>query len=142
MDQPWGAGALSRTLTSALLADAGTRGDCGSRDRPLKLIDTALAMVEESDERVVEAELHRLRGELLALDANLEGGIQEVARAIEIARQQFSVAFELRALVSMHALTHGATQAKARDEIERVLGAFEGGESTPDVAAARKLLMG
>ncbi|HEX9372315.1 MAG TPA: hypothetical protein VF897_14965, partial [Roseiflexaceae bacterium] len=94
------------------------------------------------NERWWDAELHRLRGELL-----LEGGADaheaEAAylRAIDIARAQRARALELRAATSLARLWR--TQQRA-DDARRLLGElyswFTEGFDTPDLQAAQSLL--
>ena len=69
----------------ALLAEPQRRA--GRPERGLDLLEEALAAVERGGERILEAELHRIRGELLQA---LPGGEAEpsLRRAIEVARAQ------------------------------------------------------
>src|SRR5262249_60394326 len=86
----------------AFLADA-----CGRGGRPregLAALEEALAVVEQSGERFIEAELHRLRGELLGLAPAGDGRAParttdidpEFRKAIEIARRCGARLFEPR----------------------------------------------
>ncbi|NIV31642.1 MAG: hypothetical protein GWN58_19785, partial [Anaerolineae bacterium] len=52
-----------RSLFSAWMVEA--LGQAGQVDEGLSVLDEALALVEETNGRCFEAELHRLRGELL-----------------------------------------------------------------------------
>jgi predicted ATPase len=92
---------LWRPSFLALLGEAYGRA-AGRREEGLGVLDEALAITSRTGERAHEAELHRLRGELLrgggATD-ELEAAacLQE---ALEIARRQGARSFELRAAAS------------------------------------------
>jgi predicted ATPase len=60
-----------------------------------------LLAVDESGERVCEAELHRLRGDLLRQRGVIEEAGHEFCRAVEIARSQKARGWELRAATSL-----------------------------------------
>jgi len=69
-------------------------------------VSEALTILEESGERWWEAELHRLKGELLLAQAGKERPFVEEAetclyQAIEIARRQQAKSLELRAAMSL-----------------------------------------
>jgi predicted ATPase len=72
----------------------------------LSVVSEALTILEESGERWWEAELHRLKGELLLAQAGKERPFVEEAetclyQAIEIARRQQAKSLELRAAMSL-----------------------------------------
>src|SRR5262249_39382735 len=101
-----------RTYHVTLLAEAYQAA--GEPEAGLATLDEALALVEKNEERFWEAEIYRLKGELLLA---LEGagrtggaaeGMQEAGSpegcfltAIEIARRQAGKSLELRATVSL-----------------------------------------
>ena len=65
-------------------------------------LDEALALVEKNDEHFQEAELLRLRGELLLAESGDQTMAEDCFRqAIETARRQQSRSFELRATTSL-----------------------------------------
>ena len=90
-----GRGCGCRT-TSALLADGHLRA--GDATAGLELVEEGLARGRETNERWWDAELHRLRAELL-LASGAEPAEAEAAlrRALEIARGQQARSLELRA---------------------------------------------
>jgi len=111
----------------------------------LALVDDLLVVVDEKDHRQYEAELHRLRGELLLLTASSEADRAEaehaMGRAASVAAAQGAVSFELRArmsLVRFHEGTDRADQTirELRDTYER----FDEGFTTEDLIAARALI--
>jgi tetratricopeptide (TPR) repeat protein len=61
--ESWGGGGVGRTIHLAVLAALCLR--LGRVGRAREEIDAMLELVERTDERIVEPELHRLRGELL-----------------------------------------------------------------------------
>jgi predicted ATPase len=74
-------------------------------DEGVRTIDEAFPFIERSGQRYYEAELHRLKGELLlAQDAsNAAEAEQSLRTAIEIARKQHAKSWELRATTSVKA---------------------------------------
>ncbi len=106
-------------------------------------LDEGLALVEKNDERVQEAELHRLQGELFLAEspgqtASAEG---HFTRSIETARRQGSKAWELRATTS---LARVLERQGRRGEGYRILAAIRGtyteGWTMPDLVEADALL--
>src|SRR5262249_35186578 len=98
---------LGRPSHLAPLAEAYARA--GRCDEGLAVVEDARAMVAETGERSYEAELHRLRGDLLREKAKrtgrksgLETQAEEALRAAAgIARGQGARALELRALLAL-----------------------------------------
>ena len=96
----------------------------------------------ETNERWWDAELHRLRAELL-LAGGAEAAEAEAAlrRALEIARGQQAKSLELRAARTLARLWAGSGRtAEARDLLAPVYSSFTEGLETPDLEAARALL--
>jgi predicted ATPase/class 3 adenylate cyclase len=114
----------------------------------LNVIAEALEFVHQTDERWWEAELYRLKGELLVKG---EGGtlrVKEEAaaeacflKAIEVARRQTAKALELRATVSLARLwqAHGK-QEQAHQLLAEIYGWFTEGFETVDLREAKALL--
>src|SRR5262249_23561135 len=113
---------------------------------PLRLLEEALALVEQTGERLVEAELRRLRGEMTVRDR----GTQTVAvaraeedfhRAIEIARGQDAHSLELRAALSLARLyREHSRQTEAPSMLADCYNWFTEGFDTPDLREAKALL--
>jgi predicted ATPase len=103
-----------------------------------------LALVERRGERIAEAELWRIKGELLlktaAGDAQLEAE-SCYDQAIKIARQQHAKSWELRAAKSLARLwqRQGKTTAARRMPAE-IYGWFTEGFGTADLKDAKALL--
>jgi predicted ATPase len=116
----------------------------GAPREGLELIDEARSAVEEGCERDWEAEIHRVRGELLL--AAREPAPPEVVRlaessfrrALETARRQGARSLELRAAVSLSRLWQSEGRgSEARELLAPVYARFsEGGLDTPDLREA------
>jgi predicted ATPase len=124
----------------ALLADAHLRAD--ETDAGLDVVQEALSHGRETNERWWDAELHRLRAELL-----LRGGVEAteaeaaLRRALEIARGQQARSLELRAARTLARRWAGSGRtAEARELLAPVYSSFTEGLETPDLEAARALL--
>ena len=111
------------------------------------VLDEALELVEQSDERFFEAELHRLRGELLWQGLNVPGresaAPAEAAfwQAIEISRRQDARSLELRAATSLARLNRivgGDEQSSQR--LAETYAAITQGRDTQDLRDAGALL--
>jgi predicted ATPase len=98
-----------------------------------------LAVAAKNDNRSPEAELHRLKGELLLAEADNRAGAETCFHAaIEIARRQQSKAWELRATTSLARLWQcQGRRDSARSALESVYGSFTEGFATPDLIDAR-----
>ena len=115
------------------------------RDRPddaLAAIDEALAESRANNERWWDAELHRLRGELLlARGSDNEEVDLALLRAKEIAEAQEAKSLELRAAMSLarHWRNHGRAE-DAQRLLSEVYAWFTEGFETSDLQAAQALL--
>ena len=101
----------------------------------------AIALMEENDERFQEAELYRLKGELLLAQSNDQSQAEEwFRRAIETADRQGSKAWKLRATTSLARLwqKHGQRE-KAFAALSAVYAWFTEGNTTPDLVEAAAL---
>jgi predicted ATPase/DNA-binding SARP family transcriptional activator len=124
----------------ALLAQV--YAQAGRIDEGLVCIDEALAEARVTNERWWNAELHRLRGELLLRrDVDPADGEAALLRAIEIARSQQAKSLELRATLSLARLWITQQRAdEARQRLADVYAWFTEGFDTPDLRAAQQLL--
>ena len=122
---------------------AGTHAGLGQLDVGLTLVEEALRMVENTGERLFEAELYRLRGELLLMFDEKDGAEMALEQALAIARRQHARMWELRAAVSLARLRRDQGRyAEARDLVAPICGWFTEGFDTPDLTDARALLEG
>jgi predicted ATPase len=115
----------------------------GRLEDALREVDEALDIADRLNSRCQEAELHRIKGEILrGLDPSKEaeaGACFE--RSFEVARRQGARSWELRAAMSLGKLRH---DQERREDAKRVLseayGWYTQGFGTPDLLDARALL--
>jgi predicted ATPase/DNA-binding winged helix-turn-helix (wHTH) protein len=127
-----------------LLAEGCLRS--GRADAGLQAIEEALSIVRRTGERFHEAELHRVRGELL-LAAAPAGAARDAAeafrRAIEVARSQGAKLLVLRAAVSLGRLWRDSERdAEARALLAEACAGITEGLDLLDVTEAKALLAG
>jgi DNA-binding winged helix-turn-helix (wHTH) protein/tetratricopeptide (TPR) repeat protein len=123
----------------ATLAEAELARGCAKEG--LSAIDEALAFVEQGGERFLEAEVHRLRGELLRLDRKDEPAEACFQTALDVARGQGALSLELRAATSLSRLWHDTGRSReARPLLSDVYGRFHGGFDTLDLREARVMM--
>ena len=106
-------------------------------------LNEGLAVAEKNDDRCHEAELHRLKGELLLAESPDQMAAAEdcFRRAIETARRQQSKGWELRATMSLARLwQRQGRRGDARDALAAVYGTYTEGFTTPDLVEAGALL--
>jgi predicted ATPase len=106
-------------------------------------LDEGLALAERNDDRIQEAELHRLKGELLLAESPEEEAAAEdrFTRAIETARRQRSKAWELRSTMSLARLwQRQGRRGEAQRNLAAVHGTYTEGWTTPDLMEAGALL--
>ena len=130
-----------RTLILTLLADVHLRR--GTWEEGLSAVDEALTIIANTGERLCEAELHRLRGELLLARSPDDPTAAESCfhEAIEIARQQSARSWELRAATSLARLCQSqGRREQARTVLGPVLAWFREGRDTRDLREAQALL--
>jgi predicted ATPase/energy-coupling factor transporter ATP-binding protein EcfA2 len=123
----------------SMLADACTR--IGQFAEAGAALNEASALVDQNDERFQEAELYRLKGELLLAESDDQPKAEEwFRRAIETADRQGSKAWKLRATISLARLwqRHGQRE-KAFAALSAVFGWFTEGGNTPDLVEAAAL---
>jgi DNA-binding SARP family transcriptional activator len=156
---------VMRPYWKGYLAEA--LGRAGRADEGLQVLAEALEQAERTNERFNEAELWRLKGELLLQTGGpsspallpqtaWEKGEEETAgaaycradeveacfrRAIEAARRQEAKSWELRAATSLARLlqTQGRL-AEAGEMLSAIYGWFTEGFDTPDLVEAKALL--
>jgi serine/threonine protein kinase/predicted ATPase len=106
-------------------------------------LDEGLATAEKNDERCHQAELHRLKGELLLAESPAQTAAAEdcFRQAIETARRQQSKAWELRTTMSLARLwQRQGRRDEARAALAAVYGTYTEGFTTPDLVDAKALL--
>ena len=117
-------------------------GKAGRAGEGLASIDEALAEARAHNERWWDAELHRLRGELLLMDGADASEVEAAfLRAISISQSQQARSLKLRATMSLARLWRAQKRFDdARRQLRDVYAWFTEGFETPDLQAARLLL--
>jgi predicted ATPase len=131
----------ARPYWLALLAEA--CGEGGQAKEGLEVLAEALAAVHTTGERFYEAELYRLKGELLLTLSRENSGEAEICfhEALEIARRQQAKSLELRAAMSLSRLWRQLGRPEeARQLLAEVYGWFTEGFETADLREAKALL--
>jgi predicted ATPase len=113
----------------------------------LAAVAEAIAIVEQTDERHYEAELHRLKGDLALRRSGVEAepGAQTEAeecfrKAIEIAHRQDAKYLELRAVMSLSRLwRQQGKKAEARQMLGEIVRWFSEGFDKKDLNDAKAL---
>jgi predicted ATPase/DNA-binding SARP family transcriptional activator len=130
---------MQRSHLLALLIEA--YAVAGQAQQGLSAAAEALAFVEHSGERYYEAELYRLRGELLHQQEHEAEAEASFDHAIEVARRQQAKSWELRATVSLCRLWQRRGKGEeAHQRLTEIYGWFTEGFDTPDLQKARALL--
>ena len=130
----------------SLLAEAS--GKAGQAEAGYAALDQALSIISQTGEHLWEAELHRIRGELLltqthppTVNAQSEAAMACFQKALLIARQQQAKSLQLRAVMSLSRLW----RQQGRREDTRVILApiyheFTESYLTADLTEAKALL--
>jgi class 3 adenylate cyclase/DNA-binding winged helix-turn-helix (wHTH) protein/predicted ATPase len=124
----------------ALLAEAYRA--CGQSEAGLSVLAEARALVAQTGERLYEAEIHRLTGELLLGAGAAREAEAYFQQALDIARRQQARSLELRAALSLGRLwqSRGKPQA-ARRLLTEVYTWFTEGFDTTDLQEAAAFLV-
>lgn len=113
----------------------------GDPDKALAVLDEAFAYVEKTGERYWEAELYRLKGEVLSKQGDGDCAETNFIQAIEIARRQSAKSLELRAVMSLcHLWERQGKREEAHQILTEIYDWFTEGFETPDLIEAKKLL--
>jgi tetratricopeptide (TPR) repeat protein len=114
----------------------------GQFDQGLKAIAEAMEVMDKFDERYMEAELYRVKGELLKKKGAPEAEFEEMfLKSLEVSRKQQAKMFELRATMSLgRLLKKRGKKAEARKMMEEIYGWFTEGFDFPDLKEAKAFL--
>jgi adenylate cyclase len=114
----------------------------GQFEAGLTTIEEALAAVYISGDRCVEAEIHRLTGQLsLAVGRTADEAELAFQQALQVARQQKARSLELRAAVSLSRLWQQQGRiAEAQQLLAEIYHWFTEGFDTADLQEAKALL--
>jgi predicted ATPase len=123
----------------AVLAEA--QGWAGQVDDGLSSVEEGLGWVARNDERLYEAEVHRIKGGLLLKQHDVAQAQTCFEKALTVARDQQAKSWELRAATSLARLWQ---QQGRGDEARRLLAPiydwFTEGFDTADLIEAKGLL--
>jgi uncharacterized protein (DUF924 family) len=112
-------------------------------DEALRAIEESFKFIEKSGQRYYEAELHRLRGELL-LAQNASNAVEAEScfcTAIEVAQRQHARSWQLRATTSLARLMRDTDRRdEARTMLTGIYNWFTEGFHTADLKDAAALL--
>ena len=146
-----GLAALKATATESELyvplvlgALASGYAQSGQTQEGLQAVTEALALVEKNKERWTEAELFRIKGDLLVHEHSSEKAEPAAGcfhKAIEIAQRQRAKSLELRAVMSLARLwQQQEKQAEAHQLLFDIYNWFTEGFDTKDLKDAKALL--
>jgi predicted ATPase len=129
-----------RPFLLALLAEA--HGRHGQPAAGLKVLDEALAAIQNVDEDWWVADIHRLRGQLLLfLDTDHAAAEGCYKKAIDLAQRQSAKWLELRAARDLARLLHAqGKHDEARALLAPVYGQFTEGFELLDLREAKAML--
>jgi predicted ATPase len=128
-----------RTLYLGHLASA--HASLGQPEIGLDLLDEAVRTAEVTSEKLFEAELHRLRGEILLTLGRRGDAEAGLRRALTIAQQQQARWWELRAATTLAKHWHDEGKyLKAYSLLHPVYGWFVEGFDTTPLKDAKALL--
>jgi predicted ATPase len=129
-----------RSWFLALLAEA--CGRAGQVEEGLRTLEEALEVLQSTEDRFYEAEVYRLKGELLRQQARPDEAQAETClqQALDVARRQQAKSLELRAAMSLARLWQQGKRAAAYDLLAPVYSWFTEGFDTADLQEAKTLL--
>ena len=126
-----------------LIRLADVYGRVGQTESGLQVVAEALGLMNQTGSRQFEADLYRLKGELLLSQSadNAEEAESCFKQAISIAQNQSAKSWELRAVTSLARLwQRQAKRDEARELLEPVYSWFTEGFDTLDLIEAKALL--
>ena len=127
----------------ALLVEA--FGKTNQVDAGLRILEEALGVVQRNDECCYQAELERLKGELLLAQTTKPPAVVQAEacfqRSIQIAQEQKAKSWELRSAISLARLYKNQNkQEAARNVLAEIYTSFTEGFETTDLREAKTLL--
>ena len=117
--------------------------ELGQFDDAWRSITDAMTAVETNKERLWEAEVYRIAGEIVLKSSEPDAAKAEAyfERALTVAHEQQAKSWELRAAMSMAKLLRDrGKQSEARDLLAPIYGWFTEGFDTLDLKQAKSLL--
>jgi predicted ATPase len=132
---------MGRPHFTGILAEA--YGKAGQPAQGLALIEEAVDCMNRTGERLYEAALQRVKGDLLlAVSRDTQAEAEDCFRhAVDCARRQSAKSLELSAALSLSRLWRGQGKNEdARKLLAEIYGWFTEGFETRDLRAAKALL--
>jgi class 3 adenylate cyclase/tetratricopeptide (TPR) repeat protein len=124
---------------TAWLSDAYRRA--GRLEEGVVAADQAFESIRQTGERQAEAELYRVKGELLLADGQQDQAEECLRKASAVARNQQARSLELRATTSLARLLRDTDRrGEARTMLTEIYGWFTEGFDTADLKDAKRLL--
>ncbi|UCC41265.1 MAG: protein kinase [Candidatus Aminicenantes bacterium] len=116
--------------------------EMGEIKEGISAVDEAIEIRCKYEENYMEAELYRLKGELLLMKGESQSKVEGLFRqAIEVSRQQQAKSLELRAVRSLSRLLQTQDKkAEARKMLIEIYNWFNEGFDKPDLKDAKALL--
>jgi predicted ATPase len=134
-----GASRLHYYLAQLAKSYAGT----GQTEKALTTLNDALAQIKRTGEKVDQAEMLRLKGEVLLMRGSYETAAAErcFREALEVARAQEAKWWELRTSVSLARLLRDTSRShEAHEILAEIYNWFTEGFDLPDLREAKALL--
>jgi predicted ATPase len=128
-------------LPEAVLAEA--EASAGETEAGLRRLDDALAGLQRTEERLYEAEMYRIRGEILLKrdPANTAAAEQSLQAAIAVAQSQKARSFETRAALSLAKLYHASDRgADAHAVLAPAVEGFPPTQQFPELTEGQALI--
>ena len=131
---------LGGTQFLALLAEV--YGKAENVQTGLDVVTNALALIQKNEERLGEAELCRIKGDLLLMKGSDEVEAENCFKqGIEISKCQCAKSLELRSSISLARLWQAQCKHKdAKRVLAEIYNSFDEGLNTADLKEARSLL--
>jgi predicted ATPase len=139
----WQASGVETHVPDFLASIAEIYGNCGQIQEGLQTITKALNLIKKTEERWWEAEIYRLKGELLILESadNQSDAESCFNQALDVSRRQQAKSLELRATMSLSRLwQYQGKKEEARRLLSKIYGWFIEGFDTADLKDAKALL--
>jgi predicted ATPase len=139
----WQATGAALAVPSRCILLAEIYDHLGRTEDGLQALAEAHTLMEQYEERVLEAEIYRLRGVLLLRQTLTQSEEAEtwLQRALDVARRQEAKPLELRAAISLARLwQQQGKRQEAHQLLAEIYGWFTEGFDTADLQEARGLL--
>ena len=129
------------TMGTMVLPIAQVELVAGDAPAALKIVEDSLVWIRERGELVWESEALRLRGDCELASGDVAGAEKSYRTAIEVARNQGALLFELRAACALCRLYEAqGREAEGRNMLQPVFDVMTEGRESADLREAAELL--